>query len=30
MELYLEGKGLAFKPVKNAIKKKFAVRLEGA
>lgn len=30
MELYLEGKGLAFKPVKNAIKKKFVVRLERA
>jgi len=30
MELYLEGKGLAFKSIKNAIQKKFAARLERA
>ena len=30
MELYLEGKGLAFKSVKNAIKKKLVIRLERA
>jgi len=30
MELYLEGKGLAYKSIKNIIKKKFAGRLERA